>query len=50
MRQQPPPPEERFAHRDVRRVFRAEPFTDADPHRTAPTLRTQTARRKVSRR
>lgn len=38
------PASERFAHRDVRRVFQAEPFSDADLNRTA------TARRKAPRR
>jgi hypothetical protein len=44
------PASERFAHRDVRRVFQAEPFSDADLNRTAPTLRASTARRKAPRR
>lgn len=31
------------------RVFRAAPFTEAEAHRTAPTLRAPTARRKAPR-
>ena len=43
------PPVERFAHRDVRRTYHAEPFTDAELNRTATTLRAPVARRKVTR-
>lgn len=50
MTQHPPPPVERFAHRDVRRVWRAEPFSDAELNRTVPTLRAPAARRKAPRR
>lgn len=40
---------ERFAHPSVRRTYHAEPFTDAEINRTAPTLRASTARRKATR-
>ena len=43
------PHPERFAHRDVRRTYHAEPFTDADLRGAAPTLRAPSARRKATR-
>jgi hypothetical protein len=45
-----PPPSERRAHPDVRRVFRAEPLGEGELNRIVPTLRAPLVRRKDRRR